>query len=1209
MNTLIIRKKSLKTWLHTDSILGDFIISKFYFNSTNLTFQIVEQGQSKRIIYNISDITLYNTIDGGGAETFATISELSLRLEELNYPAFQYDGQITSIANLIEEGTNITITGDGTLLSPYVINATGGAGGTPTLQEVLDEGDNATINGTGDLSIVYVDGTLSSEIYQDKNVASLTSYNADGNISLVADTDTNIFLRKNLASTNLKISVENPTGVDGIIVIKDPVSEIETVAFLSDITGGGSQTLAETLVNGNTTEGLNISISDGDAVALDNTSKLKKGTTNAGNGGNNGIALKCSLDYEFKWEAGRMYIMEQDGIGIRETRYNFNIAPSATDDSTKGYAVNSRWILDNGTMYECTDATSGNAIWENITVNVAPERLAKINASSVLGDGFNFHTFFSVGGALFGGERAGASVAPRFYKFSDPNDLSVSEFISMTFVGAGVNGFESMCYDANTDNFYGMLSNTTKIIRINATDITDYTISDISGHINFPVGCSFSGSGGICTDETHLYIGTEQIPNSFVLKVLISDLSVVDSYEWARPSIHAANINVTNGYCVFTTNGSDCYLLKVDLSDLSNVELQLNIDGLTDDFALASDFDWAFCGGEANIGASVGGVGIDLTTMTAYPMNCLPSTGFFYDAANSLVINTSLLGFVETYDIFNLIDAVSTGLPSQIDVVKTYTMRGFWVNEWAKVGSDYFVTTWENNTSGLIKKIELIEFKNPLITKEEVKSRFNQSGGGSAWGDITGTLSAQTDLQSALNAKEPTISVGTTSQYWRGDKTWQTFPTNPSSGGASVSYYLNGSVSQGTIGGAAYKEMNGTPVIGAGTDFTINADGYITQFITDVGDPNKLLIPGGNWNFETYFSASSSGGTPRFYIELYKYDGATFTLISSNSATPENITGGTSVDLYFTALAVPPTTLLATDRLAVRFYVIHSGRTITMHTENSHLSQIITTFSTGLTSLNGLSLSTQYFAVGTVGTDFAISSVSDTHTFNLPTASASNRGLLSSANWSTFNDKQNALGFTAENVANKSTDVNTDQASSTKYPTVKSVYDWAIGLFATTAQVNLRTRELLQDFTDYTTTGVLTEQIISNQAITANDMKINSWLNFIATLSRTGTTNATVSIYLSTTSNSIAGAVKIGTATMTSTQSLPCFKRDFSINASSVLRGILFTGNIVTDEIVTQAQSTTTLTLGSAYYLITTVALNNTADTVTQRAINLKSSK
>jgi hypothetical protein len=51
----------------------------------------------------------------------------------------------------------------------------------------------------------------------------------------------------------------------------------------------------------------------------------------------------------------------------------------------------------------------------------------------------------------------------------------------------------------------------------------------------------------------------------------------------------------------------------------------------------------------------------------------------------------------------------------------------------------------------------------------------------------------------------------------------------------------------------------------------------------------------------------------------------------------------------------------------------------------------------------------QNFAVGTSGTDFAISSATDTHTFNLPTASASNRGALSSADWTTFNGKQNTI--------------------------------------------------------------------------------------------------------------------------------------------------------------------------------------------------------
>jgi hypothetical protein len=241
-----------------------------------------------------------------------------------------------------------------------------------------------------------------------------------------------------------------------------------------------------------------------------------------------------------------------------------------------------------------------------------------------------------------------------------------------------------------------------------------------------------------------------------------------------------------------------------------------------------------------------------------------------------------------------------------------------------------------------------------------------------------------------------TISgAGTVSQYIRGDGSLADFPQSSGGGGASVSYYLNGSVSQGTIGGVAYREMNKTPIFGAGTDITINADGYIASFITDAGDPNLLLIPAGNWNFETYFSASSGGGSPTFYVELYKVNsGGTATLIASNSNAPELIAFGTNLNPYFSALAVPSTTLALTDRLALRYYVTHSGRTITLHTENDHLCQIITTFTTGLTALNGLTAQVQNFATGTSGTDFNISSASTTHTFNLPDASASNRGAV-----------------------------------------------------------------------------------------------------------------------------------------------------------------------------------------------------------------------
>lgn len=78
---------------------------------------------------------------------------------------------------------------------------------------------------------------------------------------------------------------------------------------------------------------------------------------------------------------------------------------------------------------------------------------------------------------------------------------------------------------------------------------------------------------------------------------------------------------------------------------------------------------------------------------------------------------------------------------------------------------------------------------------------------------------------------------------------------------------------------------------------------------------------------------------------------------------------------------------------------------------------------TGLTTLNTLTAATQTFAVDSTGTDFTISSATSTHTFNLPSASATNRGLLTAANWTTFNNKVGGSGTT--NYLSKFTGVGT----------------------------------------------------------------------------------------------------------------------------------------------------------------------------------------
>jgi len=607
--------------------------------------------------------------------------------------------------------------------------------------------------------------------------------------------------------------------------------------------GGSAGTLAETLVLGNITDGTDISISDGDKILLDNGANLKKGTTDAGLGGSKGIALRCAVDYELKWEAGRLYVMGGDGFTIREVSHNFTTTPTVNDDDTKGFIVDSRWILDNGDVYVCTDDTTGAAVWV-LQSSGTPTLQEVLDNNHDLVDG----NFFA--GTTAGNDNTGINV------------IGLGEYA----------GYQ------NTADYVNALGN-----------------SAGTGSEGENINAFGFFAGGFNTGNNVNALGYEAgFTNTFNNVNLFGNSASADE----------------DGQTVLSKDGG--IMARISTTDLTDTQ-KYNLPDASGTLALTSD----------------------ITVPTLQQV-----TDVGNETTNSIKANKLV---------------TQTNGPSKSMTLSSSNVNSELTAEWQE--KNYLgiadITDIPTLVAGTNITIDDTDPLNPIISS---------TGGGGGGG-----------------------------------------------GGASISFYLNGSVSQGTIGGVAFREMDRTPILGTGTDFTINADGYIQSFITDANVPNLLEIPAGNWNFETYFSASSGGGSPSFYVELYKWNGTTLSLIASNSATPEGITNGTTIDAYFSALAVPQTTLLATDRLAVRIYVTHSGRTITLHTEDNNLCQVITTFSTGLTALNGLTAQVQNLAVGTSGTDFAISSATATHTFNLPTASATNRGALSSTDWSAFNNKPDEL--------------------------------------------------------------------------------------------------------------------------------------------------------------------------------------------------------
>jgi hypothetical protein len=439
--------------------------------------------------------------------------------------------------------------------------------------------------------------------------------------------------------------------------------------------------------------------------------------------------------------------------------------------------------------------------------------------------------------------------------------------------------------------------------------------------------------------------------------------------------------------------------------------------------------------------------------------------------------------------------------------------------------------------------------------------------------------------------------AGNTGQYIRGDGTLANFPST--GGGGGQIFYFNGNVAQPSIGGNNYFQLGTNANTGPAANFTRATTGILARFITDVGSPNHLIIPSGVWTVDVYLSETGGGSNnAEILAKLFTYNGSTFTLIATS--TPEQITNGNVPDLYTFSISVPSTVTAETDRVYIEFDIQNTnGKTVTLYTEGNKIGEVHTTYAIGLSSLNGLTANTQNFATGTAGTDFGISSSGSTHTFNLPTASASNRGALSSADWSEFKAKQNAVGFTDVGT-NIATLPNPDAISFIRINANNQV------VTRTPAQVvsdlGISTMLSWRDMAGQSAVNTTTNTILFTALIPANTLQANDFLELFTHIYTTITNGNTLQlrVYLNN-ANNLSGATQIAFFQNTVGTGSPCYMRNFYITAAGTsgnIRGYGFNLNQTNPYVLGSAPPTnTTINTTVNQYIHIAVQMSNATST------------
>ena len=674
--------------------------------------------------------------------------------------------------------------------------------------------------------------------------------------------------------------------------------------------------------------------------------------------------------------------------------------------------------------------------WVGVTGTGTVTQVSVVSANGFAGSVANDTTTPAITLSLTGGsdgvlKKVGTAIglATAGTDYIVPGDVTTSGLTMVTskLLGrttAGTSSIEAIGVD-------GTLSLLTQTLGLNLGSLNTWTgLQTFQGGIRIPGATAgfvqFNGPAGSAANQT--YTLPAAYPTSGTTKFLTSDIS--GNLSWAPAGGLAASLTINSGGAgaaspavydgstgvTISYNTVGAQQLNANLTSVAGLSYgsQTAFVKMTGANTFSLDTNTYLAGTVSQFAVLVGGASNSVSSLsTSQPNKILISNG---PSTNPGWTAASYLDATTQYGILysSAANVVSEILPPGSSP-KFLQWNGSGYN-WADAGSG-------SGTVGTGVAGQLAIYNGATSVQGYAFGgaltylRVNSAGTALEWGSPpTGGISSITlTMPSAFLVTPATLTangtftvtgVGTVSQYIRGDGSLATFPTS-GGGGSGVNYYLNGSVTPSPAV-AGYNQMSRVANTGAAANFTVNnTTGFalMAQFVTNANDPALLNIPAGAWNFNFYFSSNDNAGNPQFYIDLLKYDGTTFTPIATGIASAETITNGTTIDLYTTSITVPSTVLTLTDRLVVRVYVDTDGsRTITFYTQGTRLAEVFTTFTTGLTALNGLTAQVQLFANGSSGTAPAFVSSTATHTLNIPLASAASvtAGLISKTDYDSF---------------------------------------------------------------------------------------------------------------------------------------------------------------------------------------------------------------